>query len=370
MFHLFLRLTKVYHKPRDIGCLSIALSQIKCYTISKNNMTKAGWQLQTGELLHDHVTEDYLWSLFNFVFSPNSSKRTTYKFALIKSILDNLFNLQKEDLSLFISYQDLFSKFAESYWNLVVKYGIHQMRASTRSTYTMIEQFFSEEIQKNPVEKELEFSSLPEATRALLIDKVSTDCRKNVIGALYNDLQGAVYAFDLRGKGLLFNAYAFNFMMKYKLELEKLNYYAWAKFLEQVNDESVMNKLIDKLELSIPQRDNLVVFRKVLSKEFEENNCFYCGKKLTDKVHVDHFIPWSFIKEDKLWNFVLACPTCNIRKSNRVPSKKYLTMLLSRNNQALQIKDKFVQEQFSSYNDALLTDMWTYAQTGGIQVFE
>ena len=26
-------------------------------------------------------------------------------------------------------------------------------------------------------------------------------------------------------------------------------------------------------------------------------------------------------KEDKLWNFVLACPSCNIRKSNKIPGR-------------------------------------------------
>jgi 5-methylcytosine-specific restriction endonuclease McrA len=332
-------------------------------------MSKSGWQLQTGELLKDYVSEDYLWSLFNFVFSSNSKKRSTYKFALIKAILDNLFNSQKENLSLFISYNDIFTKFTEGYWNLIVKYGIHQMRNSTSSTYTMIEQFFNEEIQNNPFEKELEFSSLSEESQNILVQKVSVDCKRNVVGALYNDFQGAVYSFNLHGEGLLFNVYAFNFMMKYKLELEKLNYYAWAKFIEQVNEESVLSKLINKLELSVPQRDNLFIFRTVLYKEFEENNCFYCGRKLTDKIHVDHFIPWSFIKEDKLWNFVLSCPTCNIKKSNRIPSQKYLTLLIARNKQLSKLQNRFVQEQFTYYNDVLLTEIWKYAQNGGIQIF-
>ena len=46
----------------------------------------------------------------------------------------------------------------------------------------------------------------------------------------------------------------------------------------------------------------------------------------------DHFIPWSFVKEDKLWNFVLSCPDCNIKKSDKLPSKNFISIIHNRNN--------------------------------------
>jgi hypothetical protein len=50
-------------------------------------------------------------------------------------------------------------------------------------------------------------------------------------------------------------------------------------------------------------------------------NCFYCGRDLGDlpndvKIHVDHFIPRSYIAEDELWNLVLSCSECNLNKSD------------------------------------------------------
>lgn len=45
-----------------------------------------------------------------------------------------------------------------------------------------------------------------------------------------------------------------------------------------------------------------------------------------------HFIPWSFIKDDNLWNLVLACPTCNRRKNDKLPDEQYLDALVERNN--------------------------------------
>ena len=52
----------------------------------------AGWNLTEGKLNRETISEEKYWSLFNFVFSDGSSKRNTYKFGLIKSIMDSLFS--------------------------------------------------------------------------------------------------------------------------------------------------------------------------------------------------------------------------------------------------------------------------------------
>ena len=71
----------------------------------------AGWNLKFGELKDQDVSEDRYWTLFNYVFSDSSKKRNTYKFGLIKSILDNLFNETDTVAGFYISYYDLFAKF-------------------------------------------------------------------------------------------------------------------------------------------------------------------------------------------------------------------------------------------------------------------
>ena len=60
----------------------------------------AGWNQTSGTFREGAIDEDTFWMLFNYVFSDSSAKRTTYKFGLIKSILDNLFNSEGEDYSL------------------------------------------------------------------------------------------------------------------------------------------------------------------------------------------------------------------------------------------------------------------------------
>lgn len=55
-------------------------------------------------------------------------------------------------------------------------------------------------------------------------------------------------------------------------------------------------------------------------------------------IHVDHFIPWSFIKDDKLWNFVLSCPKCNEAKNDRLPDEMCLERIIQRNSNKRMLK--------------------------------
>ena len=127
--------------------------------------------------------------------------------------------------------------------------------------------------------------------------------------------------------------------------------------------------MIDKLELATPRRENLSIYREILRVEFEENTCFYCGKKLGRNIHVDHFIPWSFVKDDKIWNFVLSCPQCNERKNNKLPKQDFLIKIENRNNK-IQIIDNFIiQKDFEGYSQDLLDRMWKYAKLSGLKEY-
>ena len=122
----------------------------------------AGWNQTSGTVREGPIDEDTFWMLFNYVFSDSSAKRTTYKFGLIKSILDNLFNSEGKDYSLFISYENLFGKFAENYWNLVTKYQLKQMLPDGKSEYSKIEQIFMGLIEEEPSFADIPFTSIPE----------------------------------------------------------------------------------------------------------------------------------------------------------------------------------------------------------------
>ena len=70
------------------------------------------------------------------------------------------------------------------------------------------------------------------------------------------------------------------------------SYGGYETFVDKLTEYHKNDKNI-KYHVACKAKDN---------KEFEYNNCFYCGKKLENNVHVDHFIPWSFVMNDELWN--------------------------------------------------------------------
>ena len=52
----------------------------------------------------------------------------------------------------------------------------------------------------------------------------------------------------------------YEFLCKHKLAIEKMNYYEWARYMEKVNDDSVLDHLLTKIEIST-QRSNLTNYR-------------------------------------------------------------------------------------------------------------
>ena len=156
----------------------------------------SGWNLRKGNLKNMAPAEEQLWQMLNFVFSSGSRKRNSYKFGLIKSILDNLLNCKEmADGELFLSYKDLFAKFTENYWNLVVKYNLRQMRPDGKSEISAIERILTAVVdsEEHRFKAELEFIDLSDEERDSVISKVSKECKKNVFGALYEDTEGFFY---------------------------------------------------------------------------------------------------------------------------------------------------------------------------------
>lgn len=50
----------------------------------------------------------------------------------------------------------------------------------------------------------------------------------------------------------------------------------------------------------------------------QKYKCYYCSAKLTE-YHIEHIVPLSRGGSNSIDNIVLACPTCNISKNDRMP---------------------------------------------------
>jgi hypothetical protein len=64
--------------------------------------------------------------------------------------------------------------------------------------------------------------------------------------------------------------------------------------------------------------------------------CIYSGIKLEPSLFsLDHFLPWSFVAHDRLWNLVPVSKSVNSSKSDRLPSMEYIEGLASIHHDAL-----------------------------------
>lgn len=51
----------------------------------------------------------------------------------------------------------------------------------------------------------------------------------------------------------------------------------------------------------------------------QRGKCWYCGKKVGDKYHVDHRVPLSRGGSNAPENLVVSCPACNMSKRDKLP---------------------------------------------------
>jgi 5-methylcytosine-specific restriction endonuclease McrA len=317
-------------------------------------------KLQVGEMRASYLTDKEIWSHFNYIFSSKSRNSTTYKFVLIKSILENLYNVNEK---LELNYFQLFGSFAKIYWNLVVHHGLNQINmVGKKSEVQSILMNFQ---QKHQIPKEFVFDKLSNEFQFEIINKVKKKCKVNVMGALFGDTTSTIYAFDNESETVKLNISYYSFMQRFQRVLNYLTNYHLALFLEKFNEQGDTTNILIKVE-NVSRRSSLDQFYQVLST-FYKGCCFYCEKEIKKKnsAHVDHFIPWSFIQADQLWNLVISCSACNLAKNDKLAHQQFLDILIDRNNQLLKVSEVKSRIDMKIYTRDKLQQLYTYSKDNG-----
>lgn len=276
--------------------------------------------------------------LFLHIISKGK-KDNTYKFALAKFLLDISFNM-KEIRDTKISYKEIAEAFLKYYWYQECKYKIKQdfkqnsqpMIISIIQTYCgkeYIPYSFQTYFKKNNILNQI----VEEIEKKCLFDVIP---RFQPIGSSlfyqHNHIKNLnKYRMpNVNNKYIVLEKYAIEFFKNNYQLLHKALILEWAKFLEKTN---FTPRLISKIEnLGNNKRSSLKKFKKILLELDKDKKCFYCNCVLEDKkTHVDHFIPWSYIYDDEVWNLVLSCSDCNLSKSDFLANIKYLEKIKTRN---------------------------------------
>jgi len=121
--------------------------------------------------------------------------------------------------------------------------------------------------------------------------------------------------------------------------LSSFAYWGLTNFLQVRNPNvpNIPNKLIKREE-----RNSLSAHRKFWNIAINGGlvvRCLYTNKVLEERDYdLDHFIPWSFVSHDLLWNLMPADSSINSSKSNKLPDLNlYLPKLAEAHQAALRI---------------------------------
>jgi len=107
-----------------------------------------------------------------------------------------------------------------------------------------------------------------------------------------------------------------------------------AKYLQSLNPNvpGIPNKLFPPEE-----RGDLARAREFWA-QVPELRCIYTGRPLSlQEADIDHFLPWSFVAHDLLWNLIPVASDANAKKSDALPDLEcYLPALAQRHYAAIQ----------------------------------
>ena len=263
------------------------------------------------------------------------NKDNTYKFALARALIEYCRDNSSDNLS--IPYEYFADKFMRYYFYQEYKFHIRQNfrpQVPPRAIKILHKVFGS----SAPGDIDLLETSQVDQARSLFLKGIFGHARSKtslVIPRFQRIPEGnstrevkKFYEYNDDDQVLVVRAEAFDFLSQNHRMLSKAVLVEWAKFLEKINPSLPL--IIAKLERDDLKRGSLAKYRHLYLEH--SSHCFYCCSRLGDGcIHVDHFIPWSYLFDDNAWNLVLACGRCNMRKSSSLPPREFCGSLISRN---------------------------------------
>ncbi len=132
----------------------------------------------------------------------------------------------------------------------------------------------------------------------------------------------------------------------------------WLNYMQQRNPSipNVVNKLF------MPQqRDSLAnqtqYWKTILYHQ--DIKCIYSQVQLNkDEISLDHYLPWSFVAHDQLWNLIPTTKSVNSSKSNNLPSQKYFSDFVELQYVGLNISYKNISKnQWLKYTEPFVSEL-------------
>jgi len=132
----------------------------------------------------------------------------------------------------------------------------------------------------------------------------------------------------------------------------------WLNYM-QLRNPTVPN-VVNKIFMP-QQRDSLVQQTKYwkIILEHQDIECIYSQVKLDkEKLSLDHYLPWSFVAHDQLWNLIPTSPSVNSAKSNNIPSQHYFDDFVKLQHLGLNVSYQYLSKnQWLKYTEFYVAEL-------------
>ena len=138
-----------------------------------------------------------------------------------------------------------------------------------------------------------------------------------LVMTLANSSSQAPYLFE--GDCIIVNDSWLQYLQQHQAILRGFIYWHLVKFLQKNNPN--VTGLTEKLEKPISRNLTTATrFWKSYMTAHSELTCIYSGQLVTPaNLSLDHFLPWSFVAHDQLWNIIPTTKSVNSSKNNCLP---------------------------------------------------
>jgi len=252
----------------------------------------------------------------------HASKSASYKPALLKAIAA----IARRQLRTQISLLEIGTEFTRMYWNQTVVYHLRQNTTFSKKSEAV------RLVEAEAARGERDLGRLPHERRRRLDEAMADLLQINVLKAFHVSKPPEmpnIFGWRKPEQHITLQPEIAALVKNGAAALDLIGNYFWAEFLEKTN--RLVPRIIQKVASNAAKRTSLTKYVGILRARSDA--CFYCERRLdgTVNVHVDHVIPWSFLFEDPLWDLVLACESCNTKKSDSLPVESLVMKLIERN---------------------------------------
>ena len=298
-------------------------------------------------------TDEDRMAMFMWILR-HGAKDNTYKFAMARALIEVCHKNADGRGPLTVEYKELAEMFLKYYWRQVHVFHIRQHHHPKKEAEVAkaIRDMWGPRMDgkggggargRRPT---LDFGKVNKCEKECVSERIlctvfgSERSKKGIVVPRFQkvrigkswEVAKKFYDYDDQKKAITINEDSRRFFAKNHAILHDEVTFVWAKYLDGANGG--LPGLLAKVEAARTRPLRNAACMKAAREMFlgGGEECFYCGCRLDRKtIQVDHFIPWSFIFDDQLWNLVPSCSCCNGRKSNLLPDADAYGMLVERN---------------------------------------